>query len=121
MISLVYINKTFDFKTTPLLFETIVTGIGGNSDCGWSKAGIVYMNKINDNSTSNGEVDMVVTKSNGYAIQWQNGTSYIAPSASWNGGSISYPTVLALLLNGSYVTGFYGSSFNNLVQPTNNA
>ena len=122
MISLVYINKTFDFTTTPLLFETIVTGIGGSalsSDGGWSKAGIVYMNKINDSSTSNGEDDMIVSNGNGYVIQWQSGTSYIAPSSNWNGSSISYPTVLAMLLNGSYATSFYGSSLNNLVRPTN--
>jgi hypothetical protein len=121
MISLVYINKTINFTATPLLFETIVKGIGGSalsSDSGWSKAGLVYMNSLTTSSTSNGEADMLVTNGNGYAVQWQSGTSYIAPSANWNGGSISYPTVLAMLLSGSYATGFYGSSLNNLVKPT---
>ncbi len=121
MISLVYIDNTFNFATTPLLFETIVKGIGGSalsSDGGWSKAGLVYMNSITTSSTSNGEVDAIVTAGNGYAVQWQSGTGYIAPSANSNGGSISYPTVLAMLLTGSSVTGFYGSSLNNLVQIT---
>ncbi len=120
MISLVYINKTFNFTATPLLFETIVKGIGGNSYQGWAKAGIVFMNKITTSSTSNGEVTIDVTPSYGYQIMWQSGTSYIAPSANWNGNSISYPTVLAMLFNGSYATGFYGSgtSLNNLVKPT---
>jgi len=47
MISLVYINKTFNFTATPLLFEAIITGIGGSVQI-WSKAGLVYMNSIND-------------------------------------------------------------------------
>jgi len=117
MISLVYINKTFNFTATPLLFEAIVKGIGGSVQQ-WSRAGLVYMNSINDSSKSNGEVDMMVTGGAGYSIQWQSGTRYIAPSASWNGGSVSYPTVVAMLLNGSYATGFYGSMLNKLVQPT---
>jgi len=85
MISLVYINKTFNFTATPLLFEAIVKGIGGSVQQ-WSKAGLVYMNNITTSSTSNGEVDMAITSSHGYATQWQSGTSYIAPSANWNGG-----------------------------------
>jgi len=88
MISLVYINKTFNFTATPLLFEAIVKGIGGSVQT-WSKAGLMYMNSISDSSTSNGEVDMIVSGGAGYAIQWQSGTSYIAPSANWNGGSVS--------------------------------
>jgi len=120
MISLVYINKTFNLMTTPLLFETLITGIGGSalSATGWAKAGLVYMNNITTSSDSNGEVDMIVISQAEYAVQWQNGTSNIAPSAAWTGGSVSYPTVVAMLLNGSYVTGFYGSTLNNLVQPT---
>ncbi len=40
---------------------------------------------------------MEVTDGAGYAIQWQSGTSYIAPSGNYNGGSITYPTILALV------------------------
>jgi len=118
MISLVYINKTFNFTATPLLFETIVTGIGGKSYGSGAKAGLVYMNSITTSSTTNGEVTIDVSPGYGYQIMWQSGTSYIAPSGNWNGGSVSYPTVLAMLFNGSYVTGFYGSTLNNLVKPT---
>ncbi len=54
---------------------------------------------------------MEVTDGAGYAIQWQSGTSYIAPSGNYNGGSITYPTILALVFpNSSYACGFYGNS-----------
>ncbi len=119
MISLVYINRTFNFTATPLLFEAIVKGMGGSAfsasgSDGWPQSGLVYMNKINDNSTSNGEAATIVSQSNGNQFKWQSGTSYIAPSSETTTGSIGYPTVLAMLLNSSYVTGFFGPTLNDL-------
>jgi len=115
MISLVYINKTFNFATTPLIFETILKTTGSAPSV-YAKAGLVYMNSITASSTTNGEVSMHIMPAYGYQVFWQSGNSYIAPSVEQHGGSMSLPTVLALFLNGSYVTGFYGSSLNNLVK-----
>ncbi|MGC8698904.1 MAG: hypothetical protein ACP5RE_01830, partial [Candidatus Acidifodinimicrobium sp.] len=54
---------------------------------------------------------------NGYTFQWQNGTSHVAPSVNASGGSISYPTILALIAeNPSSIGGFYGSSLSSLTQ-----
>jgi hypothetical protein len=60
---------------------------------------------------------MVVTSGNGYEFQWQSGTSYIAPSGNSNGGTISYPTILALIAeSSSSIGGFYGVSLGSLTQ-----
>ena len=116
MITLAYYNNAIN--TTGLIWEAKLTSLTGNSgDGGWTKFGILIQNSINDNSTSNGEVDMVVTSGNGYAFQWQSGTSYIAPSGNSNGGSISYPTYVALAVQStSSVGGFYGPSLGVLSQ-----
>jgi len=115
MITYLYYNQSISI---PAIVEAKVLSLTGNSgDSGWTKAGILYQNQVNDSSDSNGEVDMEVTDGNGYAIQWQSGTSYIAPSGNYNGGSITYPTILALVFpNTSYACGFYGSSLGVLSQ-----
>jgi len=115
MITYLYYNQLISI---PAIIEAKVLSLTGNSgDSGWTKAGILYQNQVTTSSTSNGEVDMLVTDGRGYAIQWQAGTSYIAPSGNYNGGSITYPTILALVFpNTSYACGFYGSSLGVLSQ-----
>jgi len=114
-ITLVYDTSTISI---PSIVQTQITSLTGNSgDGGWTKAGILYQNSITDSSDSNGEVDMVVTSGHGYAFQWQSGTSYNAPSANSNGGSINYPTDVSLVFpSTSSVGGFYGSSLGILTQ-----
>jgi hypothetical protein len=118
MITYLYYNQSISI---PSIVEAKVLSLTGNSgDSGWTKAGILYQNQVTTSSTSNGEVDMVVTDGKGYAIQWQSGTSYIAPSGNYNGNSIVYPTILALVFpNTSYACGFYGSSLGVLSQEGN--
>jgi hypothetical protein len=115
MITYLYYNQPISI---PAIVEARVISLTGNSgDSGWTKAGILYQNQVTDSSDSNGEVDMEVTDGNGYAFQWQSGTSYIAPSGNYNGGSITYPTILVLVFpNTSYACGFYGSSLGVLSQ-----
>jgi len=118
MITYLYYKQPISI---PAIIEAKVLSLTGNSgDSGWTKAGILYQNQVTTSSTSNGEVDMEVTDGNGYAIQWQSGTSYIAPSGNYNGNSITYPTILALVFpNTSYACGFYGSSLGVLSQEGN--
>ncbi|MFP3289571.1 MAG: DUF2341 domain-containing protein [Candidatus Micrarchaeota archaeon] len=115
MITLIYDTSTISI---PSIVQARIASLTGNSgEGGWAKAGVLYQNSITDSSTSNGEVDMEVTAGNGYAFQWQTGTSYIAPSANNNGGSINYSTVVSLVFSStSSVGGFYGSSLGNLTQ-----
>jgi hypothetical protein len=115
MITLVYYTSTISI---PSIIQAQITSLTGNSgDIGWTKAGILYQNSITSSSTSNGEVAMSVTSGNGYSFQWQSGTSYVAPSAYNNGGSITYPTDVSLVFQStSSVGGFYGSSLGNLTQ-----
>jgi len=115
MITYLYYNQPISI---PAIIEAKVLSLTGNSgDNGWTKAGILYQNQVTTSSTSNGEVDMIVTDGNGYAFQWQSGTNYIAPSGNYNGNSITYPTILALVFpNTSYACGFYGSSLGVLSQ-----
>ncbi|MFP3132169.1 MAG: archaellin/type IV pilin N-terminal domain-containing protein [Candidatus Nanopusillus sp.] len=114
MITYLYYSQPISI---PAIVEAKVLSLTGNSgDSGWTKAGILYQNQVTTSSTSNGEVDMFVSDGNGYAIQWQSGTSY-APCANYNGNSITYPTIIALVFpNTSYACGFYGSSLGVLSQ-----
>ncbi|MFP3317217.1 MAG: archaellin/type IV pilin N-terminal domain-containing protein [Candidatus Nanopusillus sp.] len=118
MITYLYYSQLISI---PTIVEAKVISLTGNSgDSGWTKAGILYQNQVTDSSTLNGEVDMIVTDGAGYAIQWQSETSYIAPTDNYNGGSIIYPTIIALVFpNTSYACGFYGSSLGVLSQEGN--
>jgi len=118
MITYLYYSQLISI---PAIVEAKVISLTGNSgDTGWTKVGILYQNQVTDSSNLNGEVDMIVTDGAGYAIQWQSETSYIAPTDNYNGGSIIYPTIVALVFpNTSYACGFYGSSLGVLSQEGN--
>ena len=115
MITLVYYTSAISI---PSIVQAQITSLTGNSgDSGLTKVGVLYQNSVTDSSDSNGEVDMVVTSGNGYSFQWQSGTSYVAPSGFYQGGSISYPTVVSLVFQStSSVGGFYGNSLGSLTQ-----
>jgi len=115
MVTLVYSSSTISI---PSIVQAQVTSLTGNSgDSGWTKVGIVYQNSITDSSDSNGEADMATTSGNGYVFNYQSGTSYVAPSTGWFGGSISYPTDVSFVFQStSSVGGFYGSSLGSLTQ-----
>ena len=115
-LTFLYLNASV--TTTNLIWETRVNSLTPYSTSdGWVKAGLFIMNSLTTSSTSNGELYFAVTEGNGYQVAWQSGTSYVAPSSGTNGGSITYPTDIAIVSEStSDVGGFYGSSLGSLSQ-----
>ncbi|MCL4372080.1 hypothetical protein M1373_02040, partial [Candidatus Marsarchaeota archaeon] len=119
MITLVYYSTPV--TTIGQIWQTRIDSLTGNSgDGGWTKAGIVIQNNITDSSVSNGEAAIEATSGQGFAYQWQSGTSYVAPSGSYHaygGYSISYPAIESLIPEStSTVGGYYGRTLGSLSQ-----
>ncbi|MEM3555033.1 MAG: hypothetical protein QXU79_04400, partial [Candidatus Micrarchaeaceae archaeon] len=115
-ITLIYYNTPI---TMPFIAQSYLTSLTGNSsDGGWTKFGLLSQNSITATSTSNGEIDMVTTDGNGHALQWQSGTTYVAPNANTNDSlTITYPIIVSLIAQSSTsIGGFYGNSLNSLTQ-----